>query len=295
MFLSLLASLLFLGLFGCVVAVVGRRRQRRSRTSSEKVRPVSGNGVVRSRTGGNTSSRWFRRPYCGVTAYVGPPGSGKTYSLVEIGLAALRAGRPVFTNLGFRITDEATGRFSEVYKSLEEMLLVPDGSVILLDEAPTQFSARRWQEFPDALMYRLTQIRKDGLQFHYSAIHESFVDKVLREMTINWWTCKRLPIFPLFVRARWSPHAFRKATQRPERRDWVRLRPVVCDAYDTSAKVAVPERVWVRLRETSAEEWLTIDEWDRREKQRLCFHEGRGHCGKCGAKIHEVVWDADAS
>lgn len=39
------------------------------------------------------------RRYMGVTSYVGLPGSGKTYSLAAVGLAAMARGRPVHANV----------------------------------------------------------------------------------------------------------------------------------------------------------------------------------------------------
>lgn len=174
-----------------------------------------------------------RRRYQGVTAYVGMPGSGKSYALVERALRSREQGRSVWTNAGFEVEG------CSVFQSFEEFLAIPDGAVICFDEMPLYFNARRWQEFPDGLLYRLTQIRKHGLELHYSAIHEMMVDTTIRRLTFWWWTCRSLGL-GLMRRDCWPPEAFRRTQSRPVDSRVFRIRRKVTRAYDTMARVAVP-------------------------------------------------------
>jgi hypothetical protein len=192
------------------------------------------------------------RRYQGVTAFVGMPGSGKTYGLVRVAKRAMEQGRAVYTNQGFDVKGART------YRSFEEMLLIPPGSVILLDEAPVYFNARRWQEFPDGLLYRLTQIRKDGLEFYYSAIHEEMVDATLRRLTFWFWHCRAISGRLLYWTL-WSPELFRRSKERPRKRELIRVNAKVAALYDTNGKVAISEKHLHRLREISAQRWITVE------------------------------------
>lgn len=160
--------------------------------------------------------RAFRR-YQGVTAYVGMPGSGKTYALAEIAARKLRQGRSVFCNAGFDVLGAA------VFSSFEEFCTLPAGSVVVWDELPLYVNARKWSEFPDGLLYRLTQVRKDGIELYYSAIDEAMVDLNVRRVTFWYWHCRAVTARVL-VRSLWPPESFRKARQRPMRRELVIVR-----------------------------------------------------------------------
>ncbi len=181
------------------------------------------------------------RRYQGVTAYTGMMGGGKTYALAEYGDLMMRRGRGVACNAGFDL------KGAEVYRSFEEMCeAIAMGFVVLLDEAPLYFNARRWAEFPDSVWYGLTQARHDGAEFHYSTLHEDFVDKVLRNLTFNWWDCRALSGRWLW-RRRYPPQEFRRQGARPLERRLVRVRSRIAGLYDTTGKVAVPPRVGDRL------------------------------------------------
>ena len=175
------------------------------------------------------------RRYDGVTAFVGMPGSGKTYALAQTGLGAMKAGRQVWCNAGFDLAG------AEVFSSMEEFLAVPNGSTIVFDEAPIYFNARRWQDFPDALLYRLTQIRKDGLQFFYSTIDWQMVDVTLRRLTFWTWECHAVT-GRLLVRAKYPIPERRQKDEGPRRRQWSYVHGYTARSYDTVSKVAAPAR-----------------------------------------------------
>ncbi len=193
------------------------------------------------------------RAYTGVTGYVGMPGSGKTYSLAQVGLAAMRRGEPVFCNAGFDLAG------AERFSSFDDFVSIERG-IVVWDELPLYVNARKWSEFPDGLLYKLTQIRKDGVRLYYSAIHEQMIDVNVRRITFNFWHCRSITA-RWFKRTLWPPEQFRKANQRPLRKEWVVVRGEVCDAYDTMAKVAAPVSVldlgkkraeWAKLTQSGA-------------------------------------------
>lgn len=171
--------------------------------------------------------------YQGVTAFIGMPGSGKTYGLAEVAARGLKAGKPVFCNEGFDVVG------AERFAGFDEFLAIPNGSVVVWDELPIFVNSRKWQEFPDGMLYRLTQIRKDGLQLYYSAIDEAMIDVTVRRLTFWYWMCQA-HTGRFLSRTLWPPDRYRKSGQRPYRREWVRVRPEIAGLYDTLGKVAAP-------------------------------------------------------
>jgi hypothetical protein len=181
-----------------------------------------------------------QRKYQGVTAYAGMPGSGKTYALAQLGVLALKRGEQVWSNRGF---DFAVGSeydhdgLVNVFGSFEEMCTI-DSGLILLDEAPLYFNSRKWGEFPDGFFYKLTQIRKDGVRFAYSTIHQAMVDVNIRRVTFFWFQCRAVTNRWL-VRSKYPHEDFRGKDQRVLRREWALVKPEVADLYDTLGKVAI--------------------------------------------------------
>lgn len=119
-------------------------------------------------------------------------------------------------------------------------------TVIVWDELPLYFNARKWAEFPDAMLYKFTQIRKDGLQLYYSAIHEAMIDVNIRRVTFWYWRCRAITGRVLY-RTLWPPEEYRKAGQRARRRETVIVRESVAGAYDTTRHVALPVRIRERV------------------------------------------------
>lgn len=198
-------------------------------------------------------SRWFN--YRGITGYIGPMGSGKTYLMTRYGLAALRAGREVWTNAGYEIVDKKTGRRSHTYMSLQEMLIAPPGTLLMLDEAGTFMSSRSWTELPRGVMYRLGHARKDSLELVYSGQNEMQIDVALRRQTSQVWYVKR--IGPIGIANRYPPIDFAKAGEGSTGSQWFFLRKKVMESYDTKARVWVPPEVLDALR-TDAGAWVPL-------------------------------------
>jgi hypothetical protein len=195
----------------------------------------------------------MKAAYKGITAFVGLPGSGKSYSMVEQIVKDLKNGRQVYVNQGFEVHGCNT------YRNFEEMFVVPPGSSIYVDEAPVYFNSRRWSEFPDALMYRFNQIRKDDLRLYWSAQHESRADVVLRQLTAQFWQCRAITS-RIFIRALWAPEDFRKSAEKPLRRQMKFVKKRFFEMYDTNAKVAVPAGLLRRIAELRTDEdWITVE------------------------------------
>lgn len=123
---------------------------------------------------------WRRKPYRGVTAYVGVPGAGKTYALARWAIAQVEAGRPVYCSAGFSVPG------SKVFHSVDDFLAVPSGAAVCVDEAPIWFDSRAWAGLPPEVTYRFTQVRHAGIELRYTAIDPSMVEKRLRAITFDW-------------------------------------------------------------------------------------------------------------
>lgn len=192
--------------------------------------------------------------YQGVTAFVGMPGSGKTYGLAQVGVKALERGERVYSNAGFDLAG------SEILSTFDQFSAVEGPAVILWDELPLYFNSRKWAEFPDAMLYKFTQIRKDGLRLYYSAIHEAMIDVNIRRVTFWYWHCRALT-GRLMTRTLWPPEEFRKARSRAYRREFVVVREAVAAAYDTTRKVALPRKLKERVESGVAEAapWDTLE------------------------------------
>jgi len=181
-----------------------------------------------------------RRRYQGVTAYVGMPGSGKTYSLASVGLAAMARGERVVCNAGFDLEG------AERLASFDEFAALEGPVVVVWDELPLYFNARKWAEFPDSMLYKFTQIRKDGIQLFYSAIHEDMIDVNIRRITFWYWQCHAIT-GRLLSRKLYPPMEFRKAKVKPHRRELFYVKDSIAAAYDTERKVQLPQKVRQRV------------------------------------------------
>jgi hypothetical protein len=185
----------------------------------------------------------MKKRYQGVTAYTGLPGSGKTYSLAAVGTRALARGRRVFANdiplEGRPWLDgaEGFGSFDEFLELVASVDVRDGGAVVCWDELPLFVNARKWQEFPDGLLYTLTQVRKDGLEMHFSTIDWRMVDINVRRITFWVWECRALG-FGLHRKSLYPPEERRKKDEGPRSSEFFRIRQDVRDRYDTFGKVA---------------------------------------------------------
>jgi len=173
--------------------------------------------------------------YTGVTAFVGMPGSGKTLALAEIGARAMARGERVVCNAGFDLQG------AERLSTFDDFAALEGPVVVVWDELPLYFNARKWSEFPDSMLYKFTQIRKDGIQLYYSAIHEQMIDVNIRRITFWFWQCRNLGL-GYTIRRCYPPEQFRKANQKPYSTKLTRIKPAIYNLYDTYQKVELPSK-----------------------------------------------------
>lgn len=187
-----------------------------------------------------------------MTALLGMPGSGKTATLAEVGVGYRAKGWDVWSNSGFDFGMMTGDPQCHVYNSFDELAAIPGPACILIDEAQLYFNARRWQDFPDGFLYRLSQVRKDGVHLFYTTLFWDMIDKNLRSMTYNVWECEAGFRRGHFVRRRYPPLERRTKDQRPFEKQRVKVALPIVAMYDTYAKVAVAPKTKVRERDSAA-------------------------------------------
>jgi hypothetical protein len=186
-----------------------------------------------------------------IYAVVGVPGSGKTYSMVYMGLRAVAEGKRVWSNFG--VDREAMYRWlrlrcgmsrMEAEKALarwqywsapEELVGVRIG-LLLFDEAHLWAFSRRWKELPVELVWWWTQSRKMGVDVYFSAQRWQSVDAALRDLCAEVWYAKGRLLW-WFRLVRTDPHGADRRMRMGY--VWVRWDPLAACVYDTM-EVLVP-------------------------------------------------------
>jgi hypothetical protein len=188
----------------------------------------------------------MKKRYMGVTAYTGLPGSGKTLTMAEVGCKAKAKGRTVWANADetgkrpwFRPADRHFKTHDDFLALVAEAVEHGTQPVILWDELPIYVNARKWQEFPDGLLYQLSQIRKDGMELHYTAMDMAMVDINVRRITFREWKCNALGL-GLHRRVLWGAPEFRKRDDKRIRGEYFRVKPDVAESYNSWGKVSAP-------------------------------------------------------
>ena len=113
----------------------------------------------------------------GITAIVGPNGSGKTLCAVACHAApSLRQGRPVYAT--FRIDHQLAHQITDWRQILDLR-----NCTLIVDEVSTIFPSRESHSLPAELVRILHQLRKPDVDLVWMAVNWSRADKVLREAT----------------------------------------------------------------------------------------------------------------
>lgn len=122
-----------------------------------------------------------------VRAYLGYPGSGKTYSMATMAeeWRAVNPERPIFSTFELRLpnvysVDPPGDDWGPVVK-----LVDCEHGLLLLDEAALIYDSRASMRIPLELMQKVTQIRKYGLELWWSTQFLEYVDKRLRLLTFE--------------------------------------------------------------------------------------------------------------
>jgi len=116
-----------------------------------------------------------------IRAYLGYPGSGKSYGMVEDALELYRKGYFIFStdyvSFAERVDLRRLGNF-------EWLLSFDDrGAVLLLDELGLLLFSRNFAKNDESVLKTFVLHRKKGIHLWYSAQYFDQVDKVVREVT----------------------------------------------------------------------------------------------------------------
>lgn len=164
-----------------------------------------------------------------VRGYVGRPGVGKTLAMIEDGFKALRAAPDLVT-----FTNIRSLKFpNSIYFNSFDQLLDVDYGQVLLDEAGIWLMSRKAMSLPEAMLCKLAQVRKHGLDLLWTSQHEARVDKALREITNEY--CRLMPVGKLILRTYIEPATHDVLS----RRVWKPL-PIIFDLYDTLESIGNP-------------------------------------------------------
>ena len=155
-----------------------------------------------------------------IEAYVGVPGSGKSYMLVKRGLEALAKARQVYADSGF-IRDNVYHYLRRRHRmshreavlkadSIEEirdykgLLNVYEG-LLLFDEAHMWFNSREYRLFPTEVLGFWSQHRKVGVDVLLATQRYASVDTMIRDLVAHVWWARPAPFWvwlPLWPRHR---------------------------------------------------------------------------------------------
>jgi hypothetical protein len=141
-----------------------------------------------------------------VRAFLGPPGSGKTYLMATRAAEWRRANprKPIFSTFELRLPGvfpldppgDIFGRYAPV------PLLEASNGLVIIDEAALLFDSRMYQKTPMAMLHRLMQYRKLGIELWWSTQFPEYVDKRLKLLTVESLSLQsfnRVPLLPFFV------------------------------------------------------------------------------------------------
>lgn len=128
------------------------------------------------------------------------------------------------------------------------------GVVVVLDEVGILMPARFWQDFPIDLIFHLSQSRKGGADFLYTAQDIEQVDAILRRLTTYIWLVKAFPVSSIertekgkrpwfFMLAKWKPKHVDSQIKAPIGRKFRLYRRVWERAYSTFELVRPPQRL----------------------------------------------------
>lgn len=128
------------------------------------------------------------------------------------------------------------------------------GVVVLLDEVGILMPARFWQDFPIDLIFELSQSRKSGVDFLYTAQDVEQVDAILRRLTTYAWLVKAFPVGSIERREKGRrPWFFLMSKHKVKAIDAVRSKPLGRRfrlykrrwerAYSTDELVRPPEKL----------------------------------------------------
>lgn len=166
-----------------------------------------------------------------IICYTGPPGCGKTVSMVaDTVLAYRRHPKAVFANMAGLKCPEA------IYVEATDQFACLSSGQVLLDEAGIFFGSRSWAERSKRDIAAFAQVRKEGLDLSMTAQHENRLDTILRENASEFRRCRNFGNKFILVQ-RLDPHAEARHNRLGR---YVRLMtPRLWQQYDTLARITL--------------------------------------------------------
>lgn len=127
-----------------------------------------------------------------IEVFSGPPGAGKTYTVVYRAVRAMKKGRPVFSN--FPICYKGLSSYVLKKNYLSDFLF-PENSLVIIDECQIWYSSRDWKRLKSEELLLFTAHRHLGLDLLVTVQHPARIDTVLREITSVFWWVRNYPFF----------------------------------------------------------------------------------------------------
>lgn len=109
----------------------------------------------------------------GFVVFVNPMGSGKTLSLVREAIKYHNAGYKVYSNFCLSFQDGQLNTW-------EDILNVPQNSVLCLDELSDLFNSREWKSMPKSIFTYIINSRKRNIRILATAQEFDEIDKSIR-------------------------------------------------------------------------------------------------------------------
>lgn len=154
-----------------------------------------------------------------IEAFVGIPGSGKSYALVLKGLQALAEGRTVYANFGLipervylwlRLRRRLSHRDAVVradrireIRDYSDLLNVHDG-VLLFDEAHMWLPSREYSLIPVEVIAFWSQHRKVGVNVYLATQRYGSVDAIVRDLVANVYWARPAPFWLRLLLRPWA-------------------------------------------------------------------------------------------
>ena len=165
-----------------------------------------------------------------ITAYVGLPGSGKTYLMsVDILDAMRRRTREAWTNYPL-----VGAHYFDDFRLVQKV----SKGIIAADELNALAHAHDWHKLDPKLLTLWTQSRKLGIDFWYTSQGFHMVNNQVRQLT-NWvWKCRHV-FGPLHKAEKFDAcdvERDRRSAKVYERR-WFRIKPQFYTRYDTLFRI----------------------------------------------------------
>lgn len=165
-----------------------------------------------------------------ITAYIGLPGSGKTYLMsMDILEAMKRRSRQAWVNFPL-----AGAHYFDDFRQIQQVTK----GIIAADELNALAHAHDWHNLDEKLLTLWTQSRKLGIDFWYTTQGFHMVNNQIRYLT-NWvWVCRRL-FGGLHVAEKLDACDVERDRKRPKiyAKRYFYIRPAIFSKYDTYFRI----------------------------------------------------------